>query len=787
VYTLKAKNKDVDVNPTGLHSYVDIGIGIKMSNRFGQWSAWRNCALAVWTCVALLATGLPWSAQAYSSAVQAKIAPDLQTVTLQGQFEKNTYNWLKKDKGQWLVKVLVVSNNDEDAQARELRSAILSAGGSVLYRYLSVNAVLAILPAQQVINIAHRSDVESISPNRLATQSASFEEQVTGAATLRARAGSMGLDGRGVGIALLDSGIMREHINFLDVQGNARVLGQVSFTRLDDGPAKTNYKKWIVGVDYSDALAPGSKGREQYEKTIGWDKSKEQDDEFGHGTFVAGVAAGLGRATNIDSTGVAPGAMLYDLKVLNEQGVGQIGDVLAAIDWVIYYHKIYGIRVINLSLAADSTESYLTDPLCRAVRAAVANGITVVVAAGNYGKDEQGREVYGSIASPGNEPSAITVGAVRSAGTLIRTDDKINTFSSRGPTRGGDLNSNGERVPDNLLKPDLVAPGNNVVSAESSAQSNRRGGSALADENPGLRLGRESRGDRGVMFLSGTSVAAPAVAGTVALMLQANPGLTPPLIKAALQYSAQPLGNASLVQQGAGQLNVEGAVRIALALRTDIAWAIKAGRIQVGDSLLAAGKSLPPPSSLLNDEPVAWSQLVFAGGSYVLGGAPLLAQYQAFYDPRLLWVRERVRRYAVVAWPTPVDSSGEPLHFRYMREAAPYTGSLSSVKLISADQLAGFSNAAQLTGVFTPTSTLANGLAQGAGKVLSESLSVNRGQVQSALSGVLGTGVIFQDGQNTSVGKVLAEGLTVGSSKIMSEAGQVRLQRPANNSVFGER
>ena len=142
--------------------------------------------------------------------------------------------------------------------------------------------------------------------------------------------------------------------------------------------------------------------------------------------------------------------------------------MLAGIDWVIYHGREYGIRVMNLSLAADSEESYLTDPLCRAVRSAVAAGITVVVAAGNYGKDANGQESYGSITSPGNEPSAITVGSVNTHQTARRIDETISRFSSRGPTRGGYVDLLGVRQPDNLLKPDLVAPGNKIISALST-------------------------------------------------------------------------------------------------------------------------------------------------------------------------------------------------------------------------------------------------------------------------------------------------------------------------------
>ncbi|MGL4576686.1 MAG: hypothetical protein ACRCV9_18005, partial [Burkholderiaceae bacterium] len=104
---------------------------------------------------------MPMQAAAYGTAVERKIAPDLKPVVLQGQLEKKIHNWLSKEKGQWLVKVLVVSNNDTDTEATALRAAVLNAGGSVYYRYLSVNALLAVLPVNQVMNIASRADVES--------------------------------------------------------------------------------------------------------------------------------------------------------------------------------------------------------------------------------------------------------------------------------------------------------------------------------------------------------------------------------------------------------------------------------------------------------------------------------------------------------------------------------------------------------------------------------------------------------------------------------------------------
>ena len=153
--------------------------------------------------------------------------------------------------------------------------------------------------------------------------------------------------------------------------------------------------------------------------------------------------------------------------MLDANGVGNLADVIAGIDWVIQHSKLLNIRVMNLSLAANSTESFRTDPLARAARAAVASGVVVVVAAGNFGKLADGREVYGAVGSPGHDPSVITVGAANLHGTVQREDDTVTTFSSRGPTRGrGTLD--GKPWIDNLLKPDLVAPGNRIVGALSS-------------------------------------------------------------------------------------------------------------------------------------------------------------------------------------------------------------------------------------------------------------------------------------------------------------------------------
>ncbi len=163
---------------------------------------------------------------------------------------------------------------------------------------------------------------------------------------------------------------------------------------------------------------------------------------------------------------------------------------------------------------------------------------------------------------------------------------------------------------DNLLKPDLVAPGNRIVAAESN-------NSWLISQYPQLHNG--GSGLNAFMQLSGTSIAAPTVAGAAALLLQSNPGLTPPLVKAILQYTAGQTASGNVIQQGAGLLNIDGAVQLAAVLRTDVSTAIARGTIRVGDSLLRTGATMPNPRSTINGQTFAWGRYIFAGGSHILG------------------------------------------------------------------------------------------------------------------------------------------------------------------------
>jgi serine protease AprX len=197
-------------------------------------------------------------------------------------------------------------------------------------------------------------------------------------------------------------------------------------------------------------------------------------------------------------------------------------------------------------VATGVYESYNSDPLTLAAKQAVDAGIVVVASAGNAGRNQQGYTQYGGITAPGNAPWVLTVGASSTMGTIDRSDDTIAAFSSRGPT-----------LFDRASKPDLVAPG---VGTESTTSP---GSTLYTTKSQYLLPGTTPTVYEPYLSLSGTSQAAPVVAGTVALMLQANPSLTPNAVKALLQYTAQVYPGYNVVTQGAGFLNAAGAVALA--------------------------------------------------------------------------------------------------------------------------------------------------------------------------------------------------------------------------------
>ena len=312
----------------------------------------------------------------------------------------------------------------------------------------------------------------------------------------------------------------------------------------------------------------------------------EPYDDYGHGTHVAGIIAGSGVSSDGRFTGVAPGADIVALKVLDGTGAGTTSDVLEALEWVLDNARAYNIRVVNLSLGHPVFESAATDPMVALVEALTRQGLVVVTSAGNMGTNTAtGEPVYQSVTSPGNAPSAVTVGAAHTHGSLSRADDTVATFSSHGPTAF-----------EHEIKPDLVAPGYAIASLDAR-------GSYLQSTYPQLQV------MPGYLRLSGTSMAAPVVAGAAALMLAENPGLSSHTVKAVMQFTAQQLPEVDVLSQGAGALNVVGAVRLAARINPNRS---------VGREWLR-GRELPEPSDVLFGETVNWSKQTFWGDDVLVG------------------------------------------------------------------------------------------------------------------------------------------------------------------------
>jgi serine protease AprX len=343
-------------------------------------------------------------------------------------------------------------------------SKVTSRGGRVLHSFEHVRAGHYMVPGSALDDLTADPDITWISPNR----SLKGMLNVTAATVHSDAVNTQGYTGTGIGVAVIDSGIK-------------------------DMPEFHSSETRIV---YQATFVGGS-----------------PVDQFGHGSHVAGIVGSNGKGSVY--IGVAPGTNLVNLRALDQKGNGTDVSVIQAIDAAIALKNTYNIRVMNLSLGRPVFEPAALDPLCQAVEAAWKAGIVVVVAAGNDGRlNSQNNYGYGTITAPGNDPYVITVGAMKTNGTTTRTDDLIASYSSKGPTTF-----------DHYVKPDLVAPGNRVVSTMLSGET----------------LNREFASNRvasDYFILSGTSMAAPVVSGAAALLLQKTPSMTPDQVKARLMRTA---------------------------------------------------------------------------------------------------------------------------------------------------------------------------------------------------------------------------------------------------------
>ncbi|MGM9997957.1 MAG: S8 family peptidase [Candidatus Bruticola sp.] len=270
-------------------------------------------------------------------------------------------------------------------------------------------------------------------------------------------------------------------------------------------------------------------------KITGWVDMQEgtlkPTDTYGHGTHVAGIAAGSGVKSAGVHKGVAPDANVVGVRISN------VSEAIKGIQWVIENKDRLGIGVVNISLGDFAMRSYKDDPWAQAAEKAMEAGLVVCVAAGNDGPSER------NISTPGTHPDVITVGALDDNGTLDRSDDKVADFSSRGPTNIDGIN-----------KPDLIAPGVDIYGP-------------LA---PNADIDNEKLPHWGSDYvaISGTSMATPMVAGVAACLKQANPNLTHKDVKEILVKSCDNYLDEPKNVQGAGLINAKKALELALTWET---------------------------------------------------------------------------------------------------------------------------------------------------------------------------------------------------------------------------
>jgi serine protease AprX len=309
------------------------------------------------------------------------------------------------------------------------------------------------------------------------------------------RVWASGRTGQGVTVAVLDSGI-RPQADLSQSTGASRILAAVNF---------------------ADTLAG-------------------DPDPGGHGTHVAGTIAGNGATSAGQFVGVAPGANLVDVRVLDANGNGRVSSVVLGIQWALDHRAQYNIRVLNLSLGAPPPADYRLDPVSAAVEMAWARGLVVVAAAGNDGA--------GKVDSPGADPYVITVGATDDRETNAVGDDVLPTFSGWGTPLASSP------------KPDVVAPGRRVVASRAPGSTLDR---LLPDHVVTAANGST------YFRLTGTSMATAVVSGVVALLLEQHPSLDPDEVKAVLTGTSRPFGQSSGVAAtpasiGAGLVDAYAAV-----------------------------------------------------------------------------------------------------------------------------------------------------------------------------------------------------------------------------------
>jgi len=483
---------------------------------------------------------------------------------------------------------------------------VLSRGGRIKRELGGFKGAAYTIPASALADLANDPDVVYISPDRPLRNSSTGNPATIldyHLASIGVNAAwNMGLNGAGIGIAIIDSGISPQP----DLTwGGSRIVYSQDF--VDDA---TN----------SSELATAN-------------------DEYGHGTHVAGIIAGNGAESSASNDfytfmGVAPEANLVNLRVLNASGAGTDSQVIAAIQTAIQLKNTYNIRVINLSLGRPVWESYTQDPLCQAVEQAWKAGIFVAVAAGNYGRDNAaGTNGYGTITAPGNDPYVMTVGAMNTMGSPNMSAVLPTSYSSKGPT-----------IIYHIVKPDISAPGNLIISLYTPWETLNALYPSSEIPYSLYQNGGSSTASHYYFTLSGTSMATPMVSGAAALALQADPSMTPDQIKAMLmqtafkniqQYSTvtDPTTGityslqADIFTVGAGYLNIPAAASTTQLAPATVGSAMSPTATETsngGIALTPNGPSVLGGTSILWGSSSVWGSSILWGSSVPVSGSSIL-------------------------------------------------------------------------------------------------------------------------------------------------------------------
>lgn len=372
---------------------------------------------------------------------------------------------------------LIVECNGSDSAIENW----ISRFGCLKYRLPMINALVVEVPEDAMPQLSCLAGVTAVFENTCITAQAN-KSQAHGArqATGLNAAHTYGLSGRDISIAILDTGVSPV------------------------GDLAKPQNRLVAFADFVNS-------------------KYEAYDDNGHGTHVAGIAAGNGYQSNGLYMGIAPNSSIVGVKTLDSDGKGTAADMLAGLQWMVDNRQKYNIRVVNLSVGA--TDPSERDPLVRAVEAAWDLGVCVVAAAGNNGP------APGSVTSPGVSRKVITVGASDDSSIVEIMGNTAQNYSGRGPTQ------------DCIVKPDVLAPGANIVSAMTHTPPS--GKTPIAGH---------------YLKMSGTSMATPIVSGTIALLLERSPELTPDDVKYILRTCAADISLPRSLQ-GCGVLDICAVLR----------------------------------------------------------------------------------------------------------------------------------------------------------------------------------------------------------------------------------